>query len=286
MLGLLAAVQATGELSHRVLKLTASLISYNSANYTAWNLRWHCLQRLAEEEGPAVLHEERRYMEEIASDNAKNYQLWNHRRKCAMAVGAAGKHEEMKFTADILLEDGKHYHAWSHRQAIVAAFGLWDIEEMYTEDLIMQDVRNNSAWNQRMFVITHNPKYEATPARELREQEAELVKRAVSLAPGNPAPYSYLRGLYTELRPEARLFADGCALQVASQALALDPSAIPALELLAENYAELAADSEGGAAPAASQATALFAMLERADPIRTMYWRHRRAELAVAGLEK
>lgn len=65
------------------------------------NLRWHCLQRLAEEEGPAVLHEERRYMEEIASDNAKNYQLWNHRRKCAMAVGAAGKHEEMKFTADV-----------------------------------------------------------------------------------------------------------------------------------------------------------------------------------------
>jgi hypothetical protein len=47
------------------------------------------------------LLDERAYVEEIASDNAKNYQLWNHRRKCAMAIGEEGKHEEMKFTADV-----------------------------------------------------------------------------------------------------------------------------------------------------------------------------------------
>lgn len=282
MLGLLAAVQASGELSHRVLSLTAGLISYNAANYTAWDLRWRCIKKLAEEGGQRVLLDERAYMEEIASDNAKNYQLWNHRRKCAMAIGEEGKHEEMKFTADVLYLDAKHYHAWSHRQAIVAAFGLWDIEESFTEDLILEDVRNNSAWNERMFVLSHNPRYGDTATHELRAREIELVEKALALAPGNPSPYNYLRGLYTELRPAAPLASDGLALRVAEKALALDKSAIAAMELLADIYAELAEAGDGDVGAAAKQAHALFVMLERADPIRTNYWAHRRAELAVS----
>ena len=92
--------------------------------------------------------------QDIANVNAKNYQLWNHRRKCALLIGEKGKEAELDFTAEVgshrqqlpsrdcepcmpsaeagllpflarqvLVDDAKNYHAWSHRQAIVTAFG-------------------------------------------------------------------------------------------------------------------------------------------------------------------
>jgi hypothetical protein len=45
---------------------------------------------------------------------------------------------------------------------------------------------------------------------------------------------------------------------------------------------ELAEAGDGDVGAAATQAHALFVMLERADPIRTNYWAHRRAEFAVS----
>ncbi len=53
-------------------------------------------------------------------DNAKNYQLWNHRRKCALALGGGAARRELEVAAEALAIDAKNYHAWAHRQAIVA----------------------------------------------------------------------------------------------------------------------------------------------------------------------
>jgi hypothetical protein len=35
----------------------------------------------------------------VAEDSIKNYQLWNHRRKIALAMGAAATEQELRFCA-------------------------------------------------------------------------------------------------------------------------------------------------------------------------------------------
>ena len=52
----------------------------------------------------------------VAQDSAKNYQLWNHRAKLAVARGAGGAAEELAFAAAAIDLDEKNYHAWAHRQ--------------------------------------------------------------------------------------------------------------------------------------------------------------------------
>lgn len=52
----------------------------------------------------------------IALSNCKNYQLWNHRRRCAMRMGARNADRELEFAAWALEQDAKNYHVWSHRQ--------------------------------------------------------------------------------------------------------------------------------------------------------------------------
>lgn len=52
-------------------------------------------------------------------DNAKNYQLWNHRRKCALRAGPSSAEAELDFSMLALEIDEKNYHAWAHRLAIV-----------------------------------------------------------------------------------------------------------------------------------------------------------------------
>ena len=61
------------------------VILINSANYTAWDLRWRCLQALP----PAHMVREAAYLERMLDLNPKNYQLWNYRRRFALHRGAA-----------------------------------------------------------------------------------------------------------------------------------------------------------------------------------------------------
>ena len=54
----------------------------------------------------------------IANSNAKNYQLWNHRRKCALRMGPMNAEREMEFASSCLELDAKNYHIWAHRQVL------------------------------------------------------------------------------------------------------------------------------------------------------------------------
>eukprot|EP00878_Enallax_costatus_P012747 GHUV01013311.1.p1 GENE.GHUV01013311.1~~GHUV01013311.1.p1 ORF type:complete len:222 (+),score=64.47 GHUV01013311.1:601-1266(+) len=148
VLGYFNACLKKGEKSERVLALTADVITANSAHYTAWQYRWQVLQELETD-----LTQEYAFTKQVADESAKNYQLWNHRRKLAKALGADSTEAELRFCTDAVDADSKNYHAWAHRQVVVAAAGTWQQEMQYVEQLIRQDVRNNSAWNQRMFVL-------------------------------------------------------------------------------------------------------------------------------------
>ncbi|KAF8060026.1 hypothetical protein HT031_004964 [Scenedesmus sp. PABB004] len=190
-LGYLLACIATGERSARVLALTADVIAANSAHYTAWEVRWECLLALG-----ADLRREYEFTERVAEENAKNYQLWNHRLKLAKALGPDATQAELEFCKRALDGDAKNYHAWAHRQVVVAAGGAWAAELGYVEELLAADVRNNSAWNQRMFVLQHTLGEHAS-LEALLQRELSYVAAAVARAPDNESAWNYLWGLFS-----------------------------------------------------------------------------------------
>ena len=86
------------------------------------SFRWACLALLTHGsvqclvETNADMDEEWNLCLAIANSNAKNYQLWNHRRKCALRMGPENAEREMEFASAGLELDAKNYHIWAHRQ--------------------------------------------------------------------------------------------------------------------------------------------------------------------------
>lgn len=70
-------------LKHRFVA-DAQAIEVNASDYTAWEFRWQCLEALAKEE---LFQSEAKFLEDVAKETSKNYQLWNHRRKLALHRG-------------------------------------------------------------------------------------------------------------------------------------------------------------------------------------------------------
>ena len=76
-----------GLIQHRV-----QVIALNSADYTAWEWLWRCARLLAPSD-PEVAAQEQSVLAEVAADSAKNYQLWNYRKRLALHRGPAYAHE-------------------------------------------------------------------------------------------------------------------------------------------------------------------------------------------------
>lgn len=155
VMNIFRAILVKEEYSQRALLLSAEVIHYNAANYTAWQYRRKCVSVLVKDlssaEQLSKWKAELDYCTEQCECNTKNYQVWFHRRACIAALNdAAG---ELHFIASILDDDAKNYHAWGHRQWVLRTFALWSNELDYVDKLLEQDVRNNSAWNQRYYVL-------------------------------------------------------------------------------------------------------------------------------------
>ncbi|KAG2227852.1 hypothetical protein INT45_002090 [Circinella minor] len=179
------AVSRTEEKSQRVLDLLADIIDMNPAHYTVWQYRQEVLFSIN-----ADLNEEIKYIDEVASEQAKNYQVWHHRQVIVDRLDDGTK--ELDFINAILDEDSKNYHAWSYRQWVVSRFNLWDQEFQYTDDLLVFDIRNNSAWNHRHFVLFNRPQ---GASQEDIKNEIEFAKKKIQQAPNNSSGWTYLHGL-------------------------------------------------------------------------------------------
>ncbi|ORZ03958.1 prenyltransferase alpha subunit repeat protein [Syncephalastrum racemosum] len=256
------AVMRTEEKSKRVLELTADIIDMNPAHYTVWQYRQDTLFAIN-----ADLRAELEYINEIASEQAKSYQIWHHRQVVVDKLGDGSG--ELAFINAIIDEDSKNYHAWSYRQWVVTRFDYWDKELLYTDDLLVFDVRNNSAWNHRHFVLFNRPgKASATDI----QNEITFAKNKIALAPNNQSGWTYLHAMleaseepFSQIEPFLRELQEKGVTSPHLWSMYIDV------------YENEAKSGRKPINPAAVEYCGELAT--RWDPIREKYWHYRRTQL-------
>lgn len=183
---LLRALLPKDELSPRTLALTQHLSNLCPSSYTVWFYRARILIN-GPEDGPNGLGNKKQrleneliYLNDLAKNNMKNYQVWQHRKLIVTALGDPSN--ELEFAARVLQEDSKNYNTWVYRQWVLSYFGglptqpdnlssnrptddepsssfagkfpqIWEGEGQYIAQMLQIDARNNSAWNHRYFCL-------------------------------------------------------------------------------------------------------------------------------------
>lgn len=257
----LRAVMAADEHSMRVLNLTEHIIRLNPGHYTVWLYRAKTLFALGTD-----LKEEIEWLNGVALQHQKNYQIWHHRQVIVDKLDdPCGEADFMEKMFD---RDAKNYHVWSYRQWLVRRFDLWDSEMGSVEDLLVRDIRNNSAWSHRYYIVFGR----GTPVDDVTvEREISYVKDAIGMAPQNQSPWNYLRGVLEKTQSPLSSVTD-FILPFADISRPDTIRSSHALDLLAEIYSE----DEGSKHDAAK---ALDLLAEKYDPIRANYWNYRKALL-------
>lgn len=277
---------ATKEHSARVLALTSHIISLNAAHYTVWLYRASTLFAL-----DFSLADELTWVNEIALDNQKNYQIWHHRqllidhifssiRDDHDAVDALAR-SETAFMDAMFEEDSKNYHVWSYRHYLVRKLDLFNTAELRSiEGWIKKDVRNNSAWSHRFFVVFSDPsvctmgskatEHDLEIPDEIIDREIEFCKAAAFEAPQSQSSWNYLRGV---LRKGGRkLGSVECFVgEFVKLGEGEDVKSSHALDFMADVWAEQGKNVE------AERALALLG--DKYDRIRKGYWDWRIAAL-------
>lgn len=287
----LRAVMQAQEYSPRCLRLTELIIDMNPAHYTVWLYRAANVFALK-----LPLPDEIEWLNQIALDNLKNYQIWHHRHLLvenyyptiaddpdAVARFAVSERE---FLQKILSMDTKNYHVWSYRSYLVGKLREWGSEEerQAIEAMIDHDVRNNSAWSHRFFLVFSNPEHATAGVgatqpdpkvpQAIIDREVEYAMDKIRLAPQNQSGWNYLRGVLVKGRRKLASvdeFASEFVKGLGEGEEAEDVQSTHALDLLAEIYAE---KGDKGKAD-----LSLRRLGEKWDRIRIGYWEWRRKSL-------
>ena len=274
----LRAVMAKDEKSERVLTLSEDIIRMNPAHYTVWLYRADTIFALKKD-----LLQELEWLNRISLRFLKNYQIWHHR-NLIMSHLKTMPDTELPFLARMFAKDAKNYHVWSYRQWLVRHFDLWDTELPYVESLLEDDIRNNSAWSHRWYCVflrhtdptVHSLKNGIVVSEvpsSVVEREIEYTKRAIAIAPQNPSPWNYLKGVHKDQKRGLTSMRD-FAEQFANLDKEDEVRSSHALDFLADVYAE---ERENERA-----AKALELLAKRYDPIRENYWNYRQSLLGPA----
>lgn len=199
------AVWAAKEFSERALKLSATCLKMNPANYTVWHYRRQCLQFLGHSSDKTSIQNDLNLASSLGGSNPKNYQIWYHRRALLETHDPCEfLDSELEYIAEVLQEDSKNYHAWSYRQWILMSIdeeSVWENEMEFVCNLIQVDIRNNSAWNQRWLVSHRGKKRRQSPpiGLDVARREADFaIKHGSMLDPYNESPWRYLIGILQE----------------------------------------------------------------------------------------
>jgi protein farnesyltransferase/geranylgeranyltransferase type-1 subunit alpha len=295
-LAVFATVLATRECSPRVLKLTATCLQQNPANYTVWHYRRQCLEAVHGGTTDALkscIQADLELAASLGGDNPKNYQVWYHRRALlerlvdVPELFADFTLGELDYIRQVLLKDGKNIHAWSHRQWVVARRNddaVWESEFNLTDKLLQQDGRNNSAWNHRWFVTHRGAASSTILSAEMALSEMNHAIESALSDPYNESSWVYFVAVLKE---------QVYILQDASQVIALLTSSKQKVESVQTNL--LPDDSTNGVIQSRHLLATLVDILEwmgstdalkeaadiattlaeQHDTIRRGYWRFR-----------
>lgn len=285
----LRAIMAANEHSSRVLQLTEHIIDLNTAHYTVWLYRFNTIIALG-----VPIPDELAWLNAIALDNEKNYQIWHHRQSLIdqyypsiandpAAIQKLGD-DESNFMKLMFASDSKNYHVWSYRLYLVRKLGMWGGKELErVEALLRADVRNNSAWSHRFFVVFSDPSYATSGSKatemdagipsEILDREISYAKTATFEAPQNPSPWNYLRGVLK--KGGRKLGSEACFagefVNLGGEGKEEDVKSSHALDFLADAWAE------SGEVEKADRALRLLG--DKYDRVRKNYWEWRRAAL-------
>jgi protein farnesyltransferase/geranylgeranyltransferase type-1 subunit alpha len=307
------AVWKTNERSERSLRLTATCLQLNPANYTVWHFRRLCLAAVYKPPDSAAdyLEIELQWTCELAGGNPKNYQIWYHRRALLEVLKKDDDAEkrrlygakELEYIAMVLQQDAKNYHAWSQRQWVVGTFlkdggddddDVWKKEEEYCCQLIQDDIRNNSAWNHRWFVSHRGERssseYDVAVLRsDDAARESDYALEQIRIDPYNESSVTYWLAILKE-----QVF----SLQDAAEVTALLSDYQEKLTQIIQS--EFVHHQEGGGdgccppplrsglleilewkgdSSSRQQAAALADQLAEEDAIRAKYWKFRKSQL-------
>ncbi len=175
----------------------------NPAHYTVWLYRFSIITALG-----VPIPTEIAWVNEVALQHLKNYQIWHHRHLLVdhyfPAISSSADEvaklaqSETDFLKTMLAEDTKNYHVWSYRQYLVRKLGNWGADELAsTEDFITEDVRNNSAWSHRFFLVfsdpstttegSHSTEYDPAVPAHIIDREIQYAQDKILLAPQSKA---------------------------------------------------------------------------------------------------
>ena len=140
------------ETSERALRLTATCLKLNPANYTVWQFRRRCLRALGLTTDQTAVTADLTLTSQLGGSNPKNYQIWYHRRVLLEDYNQSSPNptedkllqnnflqSELDYLADVLGQDSKNYHAWSNRQWLLKTVNdpvTWDAELEYGKSII------------------------------------------------------------------------------------------------------------------------------------------------------
>ncbi|KAJ1674109.1 CAAX geranylgeranyltransferase alpha subunit [Spiromyces aspiralis] len=294
------AVLQKREVSERAWGVTTETIELNPAHYTAWVYRLELFRELGKS-GEAEIE----WLNGLAKDHPKNYQLWHYRESIVKSLllvvkddgeGEDGKKRvlksEMGFSAEMIDEDSKNFHVWSYRQWLVSTFAAWEEELEFIESEIEKDVRNNSAWNQRYFVVVKGGTNRLPD--EVIEREIRYAVEKIKLAPSNESPWTYIYGLLKRYAPEqitTTLFDAVAALVKASYSDEEPQDIVPGLmgksaqyyrflidayEMMINDQRLRLADGEGVDELLQKAIDCCDRLAVTIDPIRNAYWLYRK----------
>ncbi|KAJ1918397.1 CAAX geranylgeranyltransferase alpha subunit [Mycoemilia scoparia] len=286
------------ELSERAWEITNDAIMLNSGHYTAWVFRLKLFHELKKDGKKEI-----EWLNEMAEDHPKTYQLWHHRESIIKALCPVKQDAEtdtvnpeqkeiiaaeLWFLLEAITADPKNFHAW---QWLVKRYALWTQELQFVESRINNDVRNNSAWNQRYFVLTKG-QGDAKLDSDVIEKEIEYSIDKIRLAPSNESPWSYICGLLRKFSPaHITTKLHPIINDLANDESAHEGQAMPVGQLMKKSphywaflidiyeirLEDLKLESSRDTAEIVQSATEACDMLAQSiDPIRFAYWNYRK----------
>ncbi|KIM32013.1 hypothetical protein M408DRAFT_64370, partial [Serendipita vermifera MAFF 305830] len=217
-------LKEANEWSEAALQLTEQFLNTNPEHYTIWNYRRDIFTKLVfvswtPEDAYQRLVLDLRFTTSALKRYPKVYWIWNHRRWCLentpsgpgtepdskgeegidgweMAVWS----QEVLLVEKMLSLDERNFHAWDYRRYILShcppSLRRSDADELaYTTRRIEKNHSNFSAWHQRSLVYTSLWKEDPSQRAPALDQEFELVKNALWMAPDDQSGWLYHRWL-------------------------------------------------------------------------------------------